>query len=60
MKPFTTIGALLFIAVAVIHDRIYAGIPIMADGHEIPMVASWIALAVTGIIGLMMFMEARR
>lgn len=61
MKPFTTIGALIFLLVAAAHAyRAYSGLAVTFDGHDVPMMASWIAAAVSGLLGLMMLMEARR
>jgi len=61
MKPFTTIGALIFLVVAAAHAyRAYAGLPVSIGSHDISVMASWIAAAVSGVVGLMMLMEARR
>ncbi len=61
MKPFTTIGALVFLLVAAAHIyRAYAGLPVSVGDHDIPVMASWIAAGVSGLLGLMMLMESRR
>ena len=61
MKPFTLIGALIFLAVAAAHAyRAYAGLPVAIGAHDIPVMASWIAAGVSGVLGLMMLMESRR
>ncbi len=61
MKPFTLIGAILFLLVAAAHVyRAYMALPVVIDGHPISVMASWIAAAVSGVVGIMLFMEARR
>jgi len=61
MKPFTTIAALIFLLVAAAHVyRAYAGLPVVVDGHDIPVMASWIAAAVAALLGLMVLVESRR
>jgi len=60
-RPFTIIGALIFLAVASAHIfRIAAGLSVMIGSHDIPMVASWIAAAVAAFIGIMTIIEMRR
>ncbi len=60
-KPFTTIGAIVFLVVAAAHGyRLYAGLPVVVGGHDIPMMASWIGGAVAALLGIMMLVEARR
>jgi hypothetical protein len=61
MKPFTLIAAIVFLAVAALHVyRIYAGLTVVVGGHEISMMASWIGAGVAAVLGIMLFMEARR
>lgn len=61
MKPFTTIAALLLIVVAAAHAyRLYTGMAVVVNGHDIPMWASWAGAAVAGILGLMTLVESRR
>ncbi|MBV8976025.1 MAG: hypothetical protein JO261_01765 [Alphaproteobacteria bacterium] len=60
-KPFTVIAGLLLLVVAAAHFyRIYAGWDIIAGGHSIPMMASWIGGTVTLVLGVMVLMESRR
>jgi uncharacterized oligopeptide transporter (OPT) family protein len=60
-RPFTIIGALIFLAVATAHVlRIATGLSVMIGSHDIPMVASWIAAAVAAFIGMMTIIELRR
>lgn len=61
MKPFTMIGAVIFLMVAAAHVyRAYAGLPVAVSGHDIPVMASWIAGAVSALLGIMLFVESRR
>ena len=60
-KPFTIIAAIIFLLVAAAHAyRAYAGLAVIVGGHEIPVMASWIAAAVSAVIGLMLFREGGR
>ena len=61
MKPFTMIAAVIFLMAASAHVyRAYAGLPVAVGGHDIPVMASWIAAAVCGLLGIMLFAESRR
>ena len=61
MKPFTTIAALLFVVVAAAHAyRLYEGWPVSVNGQMFPMWGSYVAIAIPGILAIMLFMEARR
>ena len=60
-KPFTTLGAIVFLVVAAAHAyRIYSGLTVVVGGHEISMMVSWAGAGVTAVLGIMMLMEARR
>ncbi|MGD0143976.1 MAG: hypothetical protein ABSC92_12520 [Rhizomicrobium sp.] len=60
-KPFTTLAALLFLAVAAIHAyRIYMGFAVVVAGHAIPLWGSWVAVAVAALFGVMLLAESRR
>ena len=60
-KPFTIIGAIVFLLVAAAHAyRIYAGLAVTVGPHDIPMVASWIGAAVAALLGIMLLVESRR
>ncbi len=60
-RPFTIVGAIILLAVAVAHVfRIAAGIAVMIGSHDIPMVASWVAAALAAFIGMMIIIELRR
>ena len=62
MKPFTTIAGLLFLIGAAIHAyRLFANpFAISVAGHAIPLMASWIALIVCALLGVLLLSEARR
>ena len=61
MKPFTTISALILLAIAAVQAvRAFTGIDVVIDGFHVPVMASWIAAGVIGLVGLMTFSEARR
>lgn len=60
-KPFTHIAGLVLLVVAAVHAyRLYAGLTIVAAGHDIPMWVSWPGAIVAALLGLMVFVEARR
>jgi len=60
-KPFTTIGAIIFLVVAAAHAyRIYSGFTVVVGDHDIPMMVSWIGAAITALLGIMMLIESRR
>ncbi|MGC9954760.1 MAG: hypothetical protein ABSD21_10830 [Rhizomicrobium sp.] len=61
MKPFTIISAILFLLIAACHAyRAYAGIDFIFGTFHVPIVASWVAAAVTAFLGLMLFVERGR
>lgn len=61
-KPFTLIAGLVLLAAAAAHAyRLYTGaIAITIAGHDLPMWASWPAAIIALILGLMVFVEARK
>jgi len=60
-KPFTTLGAIVFLLVAAAHVyRIYAGLSVVVGGHDISMTVSWAGAVVAAVLGIMMLTEARR
>ena len=61
MKPFTVIGAILLLLVAAVHIyRIYAGFNVGIGDQSVPMMVTYVAAAVFGIVGLGMLMELRK
>lgn len=60
-KPFTLIAAILLLIVSVAHAyRLVTHFSVSVDGSAVPMVASWIGVAVAGLLGVMILVEARR
>ena len=60
-KPFTLIAAAIFLLMAVAHlYRITTGFDVTIGGTMLPQWVSWVALAVTGLLAVMLFREARR
>jgi uncharacterized integral membrane protein len=58
VKPFTIIAAILLLAVAICHAyRAYAGLDFIFWTTHIPIMASWVAAAVTAFLALMLFVE---
>jgi lipopolysaccharide export LptBFGC system permease protein LptF len=62
MKPFTTLAAIVLLVVAGVHAyRLYSGaIAISVAGHVVPVWASWPGAIIAGLMGIMLFVEARR
>jgi hypothetical protein len=59
-KPFTTVAALILGLVAIAQaTRAALGVEVVIDGYQVPVMASWIAAVVAGIVSLMAFREAR-
>jgi hypothetical protein len=60
-RPFTLLAAAIFALMAVVHlYRIVTHFQIILGSHEIPMSASWIAIAISGALAVMLFRESRR
>jgi hypothetical protein len=61
MKPFTLIAAIIFFVVAAAHAyRAYAGFDVTLEGHAIPLWASYVAAAISALLGIMLIGESRR
>lgn len=61
MKPFTLIGAILLLLVAAVHIyRIYAGFGVSVADQTVPMMVTYVAAAVFGIVGLGLLTELRK
>ena len=59
-KPFTTMVALFLLFVSVAQAvRAIVRIEIVVAGHQIPMIASWIAAVVAFLFSVMLFRESR-
>jgi hypothetical protein len=58
VKPFTIIAAIVLFVVAICHAyRAYEGLALIIGSQSIPIMASWVAAAVTAFLGLMLFVE---
>ena len=61
MRPFTMIGGLVLLLIAVVQAvRAFLGFDVIIDGYHVPVMASWIAAGVLGLLSLMVLSEARR
>lgn len=61
MKPFTTIAAVIFAVVAVVHVvRLYFGWEVTVHGVAIPTWASWLGLVIAAGLAVMLWREARK
>ena len=59
-RPFTLIAAIIFALMALLHVyRLITHFQIIVGSHTIPMTVSWIALAVTGLLAVMLYKESR-
>lgn len=60
MRPFTTIAALIFLLMAIVHAyRLATGFSISVAGTEIGQGVSWVALVVTAVLAYGLFREAK-
>ena len=60
-RPFTLLAAVIFALMALIHIyRLATGFQIIAGNHSIPMAASWLAIALTGLLAAMLYRESQR
>lgn len=61
MKPFTTIAALIFLIMALLHAlRLLRGFEVVVAGTAVPGWASMVAAPVLALLALMLWREARR
>lgn len=61
MKPFTTIAALIFALMALLHAyRLASDFQVIVGSHTIAHNVSWVALAVSALLSFGLFREARR
>jgi hypothetical protein len=61
MKPFTVIGALVFLIVAAAHAyRVYTGMAVTVGTLDIPMWVSWAGAVGAAFLGVMLLTESRR
>lgn len=61
MRTFTTIAAIIFALMALLHAyRLATDFQVIVGSHTIPYGISWIGLAVTALLAWGLFREARR
>ena len=61
MKPFTTIAAIIFGLMALLHVyRIATNFQVIVGRHTIAQEVSWIAVIVLAVLSYGLFKEARR
>jgi len=61
MRPFTTIGGVVFLIGAAIHAyRLYAHFPVVIDNYTIPLWFSWGGAVIGTILGVMLLRESQR
>lgn len=59
-KPFTTIAAVIFLLLALLHlYRLFTHFQVILGSHTIPEWVSIVAILVTGVLSLMLFRESR-
>ena len=60
-KPFTTIAAVIFTLMALIHVyRIATGFPVTIGSVSVGQEVSWVAVVVSAVLAFGLFKEARR
>ena len=60
-KPFTTIAALIFLLIALVHAyRLATHFQVVMGSHTIPQWASWIGLIIPAILAWGLWQESRR
>lgn len=60
MKPFTTVAAVIFAIIALLHAyRIATHFQVIVGSHTIAQGVSWIALVVTAVLSFGLFREAK-
>jgi len=61
MKPFTSIAAIIFAVMALLHVyRLITNFQVVIGSHEIPLSVSYAAILVTGVLAWGLFRESRR
>lgn len=58
-RRFTAIAAILLGVIAIAQAvRAFTGVDVVVNGYHVPVMMSWIAAAVAGIIAVLAFREA--
>ena len=59
-RPFTLFAAAIFGVMALVHIyRIATDFQIVLGSHTIPMLVSWLAIVVTGLLAVMLYRESQ-
>ena len=59
-RPITLVAAIIFALMALAHVyRLITHFQIIVGTHSIPMEVSWLALAVTALLAMMLYKESR-
>jgi hypothetical protein len=60
-RPFTLLAAVIFLLIALAHlYRMVTHFQIIVGSHEIPMSASWLAIAIALVLAAMLYRESKR
>ena len=60
-RPFTTVAAIVFTVVALVHlYRLFTGFQVILGSHTIPMWVSYFGVLVPGLLAYMLIKESRR
>jgi len=60
-RPFTLLAAVIFALMALVHlYRIVTHFQIILGSHVVPMSASYVAIAITGLLAVLLFRESQR
>ena len=60
-RPFTLLAAAIFLVMTLVHIyRLATGFQIIAGSHSLPMAVSWIAIALTLVLAVMLYRESQR
>lgn len=60
-RPFTLLAAAIFALMALVHlYRIVTHFQIVAGSHTLPMAVSWIGVAITALLAVMLYRESQR
>ena len=61
MKPFTTVAAVIFGLIALLHAyRLVTHFQVIVGSHTIAQEVSWIGVLIAGLLSYGLFREARR
>ena len=59
-RPFTTIAAIIFAIVALLHVyRLFTHFQVIYGSHPMPMWTSYLGIVIPGLLALMLYRESR-